>query len=327
MSQAEPLVEIWRGQMLESVHTGQIVICGPDGEMIEAWGDPNAIIFPRSACKMIQALPLATSGETLSSEQLALSCASHQGAARPRMLVTEWLADLGLGEAALRCGPQEPRDVDERNALIRAREEPCQIHNNCSGKHTGFLTLTKRLRAGQEYIDIDHPVQRAVRASFEEVTGETSPTWGIDGCSAPNFAVSLKGLARAMAAFATAHGHGGQMAEAMVRLRSSMMRHPDLVAGEGRACTELMEAAPGVAVKTGAEGVFTAILPEEGIGIALKISDGTTRAAEAAMAQLLIRAGKLEAAHPAAQKYLGPIRNRRNVQTGVTRPAARLSAL
>lgn len=144
-----------------------------------------------------------------------------------------------------------PPDAAERDRLIRAGKVPGQIHNNCSGKHAGVLTMNRHLRGDAGYVDPDHPVQRAVRATFEEVTGEASPGCGIDGCSAPNFATCLAGLARAMAAFAQAREMDAR-GRAMVALRRAMVAHPDLVAGVGRACTELMRAMDGVAVKTGA---------------------------------------------------------------------------
>ncbi len=324
MASAQPMVELWRGGMMESAHAGHAAICTAAGEVMDGWGDPSAIIYPRSSCKMVQALPLLESGagDGLIDEQLALACASHQGAAVHVARVTRWLDDLGMAEADLRCGAHEPSDRDERNRLIRAQDAPCQIHNNCSGKHAGFLQLGRHLKAGPEYVEPDHPVQRAVKAAFEEVTGETSPRFGIDGCSAPNFACSVTGLARAMAAFAGA-GEGDARGRAMVRLRSAMAAHPELVAGEGRACTELMRAMGGrVAIKTGAEAVFVAILPEQKLGVALKIVDGGTRAAEAAVVALLVRLGVLEAGHPAALKRLGgPITNWRGLEVGEIRAA------
>jgi L-asparaginase II len=166
-------------------------------------------------------------------------------------------------------------------------------------------------------------VQQAALAAFEEVTGEASPGYGIDGCSAPNFATTLTGLARAMARFATASGDGDTRQRAMHRLTRAMAIHPDLVAGEGRSCTELMRAMDGrVAIKTGAEGVFVAILPERGIGLALKIADGATRAAEAALVALLVRLGALDPAHPAARRRLDAVqRNWRGTETGIIRAA------
>ena len=324
---AVPLAEVERGGRLESLHLGHAVVCGPDGGVVEAWGDPAAVIFPRSSCKMIQALPLVESGAAdaagLGPEQLALACASHQGAAIHTDRVAAWLDGLDLGDDDFRCGPELPREEAAKLACLCGGDPVRQIHNNCSGKHAGFLTLMRHLGAGADYVDPGHPVQTAVRSAFEDVTGEDSPGFGIDGCSAPNFATSLAGLARAMAAFATSRG-GSTRSDAMVRLREAMVRHPDLVAGDGRACTVMMRAMAGVAVKTGAEGVFVAILPEPGLGIAVKVQDGATRAAEAAIAALLVRHGAL-AAEAAAQWTAPEIVNRRGIVTGTIRAAAGLA--
>ncbi len=315
---AADMVDLWRGDRVESRHRGHAVVCDASGGVVAAWGDATATIYPRSSCKMLQALPWVESGAAagLGDDLLALACASHQGAAMHTRRVAGWLAAMGMSEADLRCGAHPPQDRAAAEALIRAGEPPCQLHNNCSGKHAGFLAFARHLRAGPEYVTPDHPVQRAVRASFEEVTGETSPGHGIDGCSAPNFATSLAGLARAMAGFAAARETGGARARAMVRLRTAMMAHPELVAGEGRACTGLMRALAGRgAVKTGAEGVFVAILPGAGLGVALKIADGAGRAAEAAVAGLLVRLGVLE--RDAAVPWLAPgQRNWRGMVTG-----------
>lgn len=325
---AARMIELWRGGMLESWHAGHAVICDDKGEIVEAWGDPQAIIFPRSSCKMIQALPLLESGAAeragLTEAQLALACASHQGAAIHTSAVAAWLKDLGLAESDLRCGAHWPTDWPARDLLIKTDAAPCQLHNNCSGKHAGFLTLNRHLKAGPEYVEVGHPVQRAVRAATEEVAGETSAGFGIDGCSAPNFALTVHGLARAMAFFAAARDAGSARERAAHRLTRAMARFPELVAGEGRACTTLMRAMGGrVAVKTGAEAVFVAILPEQKRGIALKIVDGGTRASEAAVTALLIRCGVLDRDHPAAAQYLtGPQTNWRGLVTGEIRLAA-----
>jgi L-asparaginase II len=327
MTGAVAMVELWRGGLPESRHLGHAAVCGPNGALLEGWGDPGTVIFPRSSCKMIQALPLIESGAAaaagLTDAQLALACASHNGAALHTGMVAAWLEALGLGEPDLRCGAHEPADRDERDRLIRAGEAPCQIHNNCSGKHAGFLTLARHLGAGPEYVAPDHPVQRAVHDAFEAVTGEASPGFGIDGCSAPNHATTLAGLARAMAAFAGATGSGGARDRAMHRLSRAMATHPALVAGEGRSCTELMRAMGGrVAVKTGAEAVFVAIVPERRLGIAVKIADGGTRAAEAAVAALLVRLGVLERDHPATRRRLDAVQtNWRGIETGILRAA------
>ena len=325
MKNPQAMAELWRGAMLESVHAGHAVICDAKG-VVQAWGDPDAVIFPRSSCKMVQALPLMESGAGagLTQAQLALACASHQGAALHTGHVARWLADLGLAEADLRCGAHEPYDRAESERLIRADERPCQLHNNCSGKHAGFLMLNQHMKGDPEYVDPAHPMQQAIRATFEEVTGEASPGYGIDGCSAPNFATSVTGLARAMAAFANATGEGNARDRAMFALTRAMAAYPELVAGEKRACTELMRAMGGrVAIKTGAEAVYVAIVPEKRMGIALKIVDGGTRGAEAAIAALLVRLGVLDAGHPATLKRLDAVqRNLRGLETGILRAAS-----
>ncbi|AMY70340.1 asparaginase [Frigidibacter mobilis] len=323
---AVPMIELWRGGMLESVHAGHAVIWGKGGVQA-AWGDPEAVIFPRSSCKMLQALPLLESGAAdaagLTEAQLALSCASHQGAKIHTDMVTNWLSGLGMSEADLRCGSHMPNDPEAKKGLICSDTAPCQIHNNCSGKHSGFLTWTRHAKAGSEYVEVDHPLQRAIKAAFEEVTGEASPGYGIDGCSAPNFATSVAGLARAMAFFAAANPEGDARHRAAARLTRAMAAYPELVAGEGRACTDLMRAMGGrVAVKTGAEAVFVAILPDQQTGIALKIVDGGTRGAEAAIVALLVKLGALPAAHPVVAQYLtGAQKNWRGIVTGEMRLA------
>ncbi|MFO1107426.1 MAG: asparaginase [Amaricoccus sp.] len=325
MTDAVPMVEVWRGDMTESRHRGHAVVCDAAGTIRAAWGDPDLVMYPRSSCKMLQALPLVESGAArdLTTEQLALACASHEGAAMHVHRVAAWLETMGFGEPDLRCGPQVPDDRTERARLREAPESPCQLHNNCSGKHAGFLTLNRRLGGGPDYVEPDHPVQRAVRQAFEEMTGAPSPGYGIDGCSAPNFATTLHGLAWAMARMADPKGLGASRADAAERLVAAMVAHPLLVAGEGRACSELMQAAGGaVAVKTGAEGVFVAIWPARGLGLALKIEDGTTRASECAVAALLARMGAVEAGDPATVRRLSPaLLNRRGIAVGGIRPA------
>lgn len=325
-----PLVEIWRGPVLECIHAGHAVVCDDTGQIVHAWGDPDTVILPRSSIKMIQGLPLITSGAAdkvgLTTEQLALACASHNGAAIHTDRVSAWLKDLNLTDDAFRCGPQWPDDKPANHALVRAYEKPSQMHNNCSGKHSGFLTLTQHLGAGPEYVDPDHPVQKACLDAFEQVTQLSSPGFGIDGCSAPNFASTIHGVARAMAFFASAHERSDTVSTAAARLSQAMMCHPELVAGEGRACTELMRATGGkVAVKTGAEAVFTAIIPEKKLGVAVKIVDGATRASECTIASILIKLGVLDADHPSAlRRRNAPVLNRRGFEVGMIKPAADL---
>ena len=327
MTKPVEMAQLWRGDFLECSHLGHAVVVDAAGGVVKAWGDPSLVILPRSSSKMIQALPLVESGAAdearLGTEQLALACASHNGAAIHVERVRAWLAGLGLSDDDLRCGGHIPRDEEQMKCIVCGTGHPDQVHNNCSGKHAGFLTLTKHLGAGPEYIEPDHPVQKAVKDAFEDVTGEATPGFAIDGCSAPNFATSLHGMARAMAWFATV-GEESARGRAARRLREAMVKHPELVAGEGRSCTELMRAMEGrVALKTGAEGYFIAILPEQGLGVALKMMDGQTRGAETAIASILVELGALDPAHPAARKYLAtPLVNCRGIAAAHVRPGA-----
>ncbi len=325
-----PFAEIWRGPFLESVHLGHAVVCDTKGEIVMAWGDPHAVVLPRSSSKMLQGLPLIESGAAdavgLTPAHLALACASHQGAAIHTSRVADWLAHLGKSESDLRCGVQPAADVPEAERLIRAGENACQLHNNCSGKHAGFLTLNAHLGGGSEYVEADHPVQKAALEAFEDLTGADSYGHAIDGCSAPNHATTVHGMARAMAFFAGAKTGSNTRQNAAARLRDAICAYPELVAGEGRACTELMRAMEGrVAIKTGAEAYYVGIVPEKGLGIALKVVDGSTRGAECAIAAILVKLGVLDANHPATLKRMNaPIRNWRGIETGILRPAEAL---
>ena len=327
MTTAETLVEIWRADFLECQHRGHAVISDAAGNIIASWGNPDQVILPRSSSKMLQALPLIETGAAaafgLGTEQLALSCASHSSAAIHTDRVEAWLANLGLADDDFRCGAHQPKDDAARHALRDNGQSPCQMHNNCSGKHSGFLTVNKHLGGHSEYVEIDHPLQKAVKEAFEEMTGLDTPGHGIDGCNAPNFATTVTGLARSMARMADPSGLGSTRESAARALVSAMCEHPLLVAGEGRACSELMATMDGkVAVKTGAEGVYIAILPEQGLGVALKIEDGASRGSEAAMAAILVRLGVLSPDHPMAKKRLNPdVLNCREVTTGFIRPA------
>ncbi len=305
------LAQIYRNQILESQHHGHIVVMHSSGDVLLEVGEADRVIFPRSSCKMIQALPLYESGAAkefdLSSAQLALACASHNGEDMHVNGVKKWLAALDLDVLDLRCGPQPPARTSDRLHLHDNGQICTRAHNNCSGKHTGFLALNKHIHGGSEYHELDHPIQKAVREAFEDLTEETSTGYGIDGCGAPNFTTSLKGLARAMASYSKGERLAGVRGEAMERYTQSMMSHPLLVAGTNRCDSELMSAASGKAVvKVGAEAVHIAILPELEIGVALKIEDGATRASECAIAAILVQLGVLEASHPSVKKFLNP---------------------
>mgnify|MGYP001794859380 CR=1 FL=1 len=322
MTSAVAMVEHWRGPFLESVHHGHAVVCHAETGIEKVWGNPDLIVLPRSSAKMIQALPLIESGAAqgfgLTAEHLALACASHSGAPMHVRRVTDWLEALDLDVSALRCGPRAPLGKDAAHQLVWDHGTPSPLHSDCSGKHSGFLTVTKHIGAGPEYVQIDHPVQAQVREAWERVTGETVAGFGVDGCSAPNFATSLAGIARAMARYAAAPEDS-----AMGRLRLAMAKHPELVAGEDRACTNLMRALDGrVSLKTGAEGFFVAIIPEFKLGIALKIADGAGRAAECAITAILVKLGILAPDHPVTHTYLNiALKNWDGLHTGWQRAA------
>ena len=323
MSASPVLVETTREPMVENRHRAIAAIADASGAVLEAWGDAERMIYPRSSIKMIQALPLVESGAAaafrLGPEQLALACASHQGAAMHERRVAAWLKGIGLDETALLCGPQAPQD---RSARERDRT-PRRITNNCSGKHSGFLTLALHTGADRGgYIDPEGATQARVAEAYAEATGTKPPlTWGIDGCSAPNFAATVANIALAMARFADPAAFGGRRAEAARALVEAMAAHPLLVSGEGRACAELTIACAGAAVvKTGADGVFTGILPGKGVGFCLKIEDGNTAASEALCAALLTRLGALDPAHPMARRYANAeIRDRNGAVVGERR--------
>ncbi|MEM7178176.1 MAG: asparaginase [Pseudomonadota bacterium] len=331
MTETTILAEIWRGPILESVHRGTVVVCRPDGEVVDAWGDPARVILPRSSCKMMQGLPLVESGVAdrahLTDAHLALACASHQGAEVHTTLARAWLADLGLAEGDLRCGPQIPDDAAARQNLREHGAKADQTHNNCSGKHCGFLTLGQALGAGPEYVEPDHPVQAAAKQAIADLAGEDLSDFAIDGCSAPNYAMSMQGFATALARYAAPDEvFTSTRAHAMRRLREAMAAHPVLVAGEKRACTRLIRSLSGGAVvKTGAEGVFAAILPAQRLGIAVKCDDGSNRGAEAAITALLARYGALDRSAPVYTDLAdAPLRNRRDIVNGHLRAGSAL---
>ncbi len=299
------LVETTRGPMVENSHRGAAAICNAAGDLIEAWGDIDAAILPRSSIKMIQALPLIESGAAkaarLTTEQLALSCASHEGSPVHTNAVAAWLADRGLGADDLLCGPQPPRDPAVKD------QPPSRLLNNCSGKHAGFLTLAQHIGADLSgYLTPGEPVQAAVEAAFAEMTGTEAPlAYGIDGCSAPNFAAPLVGVARAMALFASPERLGKARGAAAMALVAAMAAHPVLFSGEGRACLALTRATGRRAVvKTGADGVYTGVFPEKGLGFCIKIESGYVPACEAVCAALLVRIGALDAGYETARAYL-----------------------
>ncbi len=287
------VVEVLRGGRVESGHRGAGAVCDAVGKLVFAFGDVERAVFPRSAVKPMQALPLVESGaaDGFSDEELALACASHSGEPAHAATAAAMLARVGLNESALACGAHWPLGAEATRALARAGREPGSLHNNCSGKHAGFLCLACAQGLPVEgYETPAHGVQKLVKAAMEDVCGERLGEPAVDGCSIPAYALPLTSLARGFARLGAGEGLAPARAAAARRLLGAMTAQPFQVAGSGRFDTQAMTLLRGRAVtKTGAEGVYCAALPELGLGVALKIDDGATRAAEVAVAALMQR--------------------------------------
>ncbi|MEQ9639217.1 MAG: asparaginase [Alphaproteobacteria bacterium] len=295
------VVAITRGKLVESHHLVDLAVVDADGGLVGGWGAVDHPVYPRSACKPLQALPLVESGAAdafgLEAKHLALACASHAGEPVHVDTVLAWLEKIGLSDDNLECGAHYPRNEAVFRALVKSGDELRQAHSNCSGKHTGMLTTAIHLgepTAG--YIRADHPVQRRIRAVLGELCGADleDAEHGIDGCGIPTIPINLRALALGITRLATPTTLAPARAAACNRITSAMLAEPYMVAGRDRACTAIMRAAAGDAIaKTGAEGVYMAALPGRGIGLALKARDGAGRAAEVACVTALRHLGGL----------------------------------
>jgi L-asparaginase II len=287
-----PLAALTRGALVESVHRGRLVVCDPDGKVLEAVGDPEACIYARSSAKPFQALPLVLSGAAdafgLTDRELAVACASHNAEEPHLASVTSILEKAGLTEDDLQSGAHLPLYEPEADKLIRSNEEPRPIHGNCSGKHAGMLAVCAY--EGYEtatYRDPSHPLQRRILGLIAEVCGlrEDEVLVAGDNCGVPAFALPLQSFAMGLARSVTGKALSDELALAALRIRDAMREHPFMVAGTGRFDTELM-ASTDLLVKGGAEAVL-AVGSQEGWGMALKVSDGAIRAVRpAALAAL-----------------------------------------
>ena len=325
-----PLVEVRRGDLVESVHAGGIAIADASGRVRLAHGDPGAVTFLRSAAKPAQVLPLIASGGMerfrLGEAEIAVMIGSHGGEPVHVEAVRSVLDKIGLPESALQCGAHAPFHRPSAQFLREAGRRPSALHNNCSGKHAGMLALSLLLGAPHErYLEESHPVQQRIRravATLAGVDADAIPT-AIDGCSAPTFALSLRAAATLFARLAEPAGLPPDLAEAAARAVAAMRRHPEMVAGTDRLCTDLMRAgAGGLIAKIGAEGFYGFAWSEEGSarGAALKIGDGDgdDRARPAAALALLRARGVLmpAVAETLADRHAPPLRNHRGLLVG-----------
>ncbi len=317
------LVEVTRGGRVESRHRGAVAVVDAKGRPLLALGDVAAPVYPRSAVKALQALPLVESGAAdafgFKDRELALAQASHGGEPEHVAGVAAMLAAIGVDDTALECGTHWPTHTKSAAALAQRGEEPGPLHNNCSGKHANFIAYARHLGIDHRgYVAPDHPVQKAVGAVLADLTGAPHghDNCGVDGCSIPTYAVPLTSLARGFARFAAGAGMSPERAAAAKRIYRAAVSEPFYVAGTGRFCTEVMTLLEGGAlVKTGAEGVFCAAIGDRGLGIALKVEDGATRASEAMMAAVLARLFP-EHGEALSARANAPVVTRRGVKVG-----------
>ncbi|MBI3143165.1 MAG: asparaginase [Bacteroidetes bacterium] len=318
------LVERWRSGQVESVTRGAICVVSSEGNCVFFMGNINQTIFTRSALKPFQSLPLLALGAAdhygFTGPETAITFGSHNADQAHQAAVLSILKKLGLGADALQCGPQLPGDRATRKLLETNKEKPSALHNNCSGKHAGFLALAAFLQAPlHHYLAHDHEVQRRVKTFCAAVLElpESDLLIGEDGCSAPNYACSLYHLALGYKNLATGLPYSPSMHQAMNRLVECWRKHPHYVAGTGRYCTEVCEGSNGeVLGKTGADGVYCMAIPRLGLGIAIKVDDGAM-GPQYLVAQALVDELGLAPLAVLEQYRVRPILNWNKHQTGV----------
>lgn len=324
-------IEVLRNNTVESRHFGAAVVCDYKGNVLESWGDIKRLIFPRSALKPFLAIDLVESGASdhfsLSDAELTIACASHQGEAIHQELVSAWLKRLGLTQDHLACGAELPDDIESARKLLVAGQRGCRVYHNCSGKHAGFLTTALHLGMPLEGFHlVDHPLQQLSLDTLSDLAGINlrQHPMGVDGCGFPATTMPLVNLGQAVARFANPVELSDDRAKAIYRLQYAITREPLYAAGHGTVVSELNRVTKGaILAKTGAEGVLTAALPERGMGIALKIMDGSARARSAALLAILDYLGVLSDTEKSQlQAHITPqIKNSRGRVVGEIRPA------
>ncbi|MDH5328120.1 MAG: asparaginase [Gammaproteobacteria bacterium] len=331
MSSYELLVEVTRNGTVESVHFGAAVVCDFKGKVVESWGDIRKLVFPRSALKPMLAIHLVESGASdryaLSDAELSLACSSHQGEKMHQDLVASWLTRLGLSEEHLACGAVLPEHTDSAHQILAAGQQGCRIHHNCSGKHSGFLTTALHLGLPLDgYHLLEHPLQQLsldILSDLANIDIKQYPM-GVDGCGLPAPTMPLLQLGHATARFAKPIDLSDARSQAIYRIHQAITNEPLYVAGSGTVVTELNEVTKGaVLAKTGAEGIVTAALPEQGLGIAVKIADGSARARSVALLAILDDLGVLsvDVKHKLQAQISPEIVNSRGHVVGEIRPA------
>ncbi|MEP7074403.1 MAG: asparaginase [Acidobacteriota bacterium] len=285
---SEILANVIRGETVESIHRGHFIVVDGEGNTIASAGDPDTVTFYRSSCKFFQAIPLITSGAAdafgFDEEEIALACASHSGQKRHVEVAASMLAKIGLDETALHCGTHMPFYRPEAEKLIREGKSPSTLQNNCSGKHSAMLAVAHKIGADVEtYERLENPVQQQILEIISKFTEIPKDEIAVasDGCCVPNFAVSVRSMARSLVnLISRADSFGQDISDAAKRLVQASLNHPELIGGTDRLDTQIMQAAPGkILSKVGADGVWLGgVLPcdqwKSGLGIAVKIEDG-----------------------------------------------------
>lgn len=295
------LVNRWRGNAIESRHRGAVAVVEASGQVFAALGDVQRAVFPRSAIKFLQAIPFVESGAIeaygLDGRHIALSCSSHNGEPIHAGLAQDWLERIGCTHDDLECGAELPLHQATQFELMAQGRGPQRHHHNCSGKHLGFLSTCKQLgEATHDYRLYNHAAQQRWFQVLESLTNTrvSQLPWGYDGCAIPTLALPLQRVALAMARFGVPSRFEGQRRTAVERIHAAITANPYLVAGKERLCTSLMERlAPNILVKVGADGVYTAVIPEHELGVAIKIDDGNDAAARVALGAVLQTLGVL----------------------------------
>ncbi|MBX2837643.1 MAG: asparaginase [Gammaproteobacteria bacterium] len=296
------LVNVWRGSAIESRHRGAVAVVDSSGKSVFSFGDTQLPVYPRSAIKFFQSVPLLETGAAqhfdLDDQHIAFSCASHNGEIIHDDLANDWLKRIACEVDDLECGATLPMNKESAYELLGMGRGPQRTHHNCSGKHLGLLTTCRYLKETvQNYRLYHHPAQRRWFDVLENLCNvrPMQLPWGYDGCGIPTLAMPLHRVAFGMARFADKTGVDEDRAQAIDQIQTAVARHPYLVAGASRLCTALMERlAPKVLVKVGAEGFYAACLPEQGLGIAIKMDDGGTRGANVAMGAVLQSIGEMQ---------------------------------
>ena len=321
------LVQIWRADVQEGAHYGVAAVVNGRGEIIAGWGDTNMVTYPRSSMKPFQALALVETGAArafgLNAKHLAIACGSHRGEPMHTRLVSQWLTQLNCSPTSLACGPHYPGHEPTAHDMIARHETPTPVHNNCSGKHGGFLTVCRHCGFDTEhYAAPEHPAQKLFATNLAEL-GAENPAWGIDGCALPTPALPVSDSAKLAASFAACQGSPIRAA-AMQALLDAMRQHPEYTSGSGHPMGQVIDATEGkVIFKIGAEGFLLAFVPDQKLGIAIKTADGADRARVPALLAILQGLKLIDtAALPQLLALMNPsITNTRNQVVGSIKPS------